>query len=96
VAPTLVAAAAVGLSSASYAEADAAAGQAHAKSAPVGVAPPRDTESDKSGRTRPPEKQAVENRWGATPRPTMSDVGGRDGGDDSEWNQSSCGSVPSC
>lgn len=96
VAPALVAAAAVGSSSASFAEADAGAGQAHAKSAPVGGAPPRDTESDRSGRTRAPEKRAANYRCGAMPRPTLSDVGGRDGGEDSEWNQSSCGSVPSC
>ena len=95
-APTLVAAAAVGRSSASFAEADAGAGQAHAKSAPVGGAPPSDTESDRSGRTRAPEKRAANYRWGAMPRPTLSDVGGRDGGEDSEWNQSSCGSVLSC
>jgi len=95
VAPTLVAAAAVGCGSASGAEAGAGAGGAPGKSAPVGGAPPSDTESDKSGRTRAREKRAAGARRGAMPRQTMSELGGAGGGDESEWNQSSGGSVAS-
>ena len=95
VAPTLVAAAAVGCGSASGTEAGAGAGGAPGKSAPVGGAPPSDTESEKSGRTRAREKPAAGARRGAMPRPTMSDLGGAGGGDKSKWNQSSGGSLAS-
>jgi len=95
VAPTLVAATPVGRGSASGAEAGAGAGGAPGKSAPVGGAPPSDTESDKSGRTRAREKRAAGARREAMPRPTMPDLGGAGGGEESEWNQYSGGSVAS-
>ena len=67
VVPTLVAAAAVGRASARCEEADADAGKAHAQSAPIGGAPPSDTESDKSGRTHASEELVADTCRGAIP-----------------------------
>ena len=47
------------------------------------------------GTSRAREKRAAGARRGAMPQPTMSDLGGAGGGDESEWNQSSGGSIAS-